>query len=787
MAFQYIEQDDLLTAYEDAKTFALPLFQPFAEYERIARNQPHPGIAPNLPKVTDGTLASIIQEQPKRVIQQIPSGKIISNDRWLEIVAEYLLQHEIIPNANQGAALIQKCWALVSKALTYGSQPAYVQFVNRGDYFGTDFTLPYIRDVLLEPGKLSDRDSNVIFLRSWWSKSQIKALLAKEELLTQRSITRKDKEKYTSGWKMENLKKLLDSETSQKDALQQTPAERNKQVNRGFYEIVHAFQRGAGANFYSFSPHLDKEDNLLRTKVNPDPRGIIPIHFMYANVDLSNPYGRGSVEISGGMQNLLDSEVQTYQYMRALTIDPPLEVRGSVVHSTIKFAPHALWRMGVDPANSVTPAKLETATLQQFPQNYGLIKGQIMALNGQDDNSTAASSGNASSKTPQGVDANQMRLGLSDNYVRRQFEAVFEEILNTMLSLYFAERAGTQELTVDIETADKLKELEKQPGEYVNPQNQIMINYDDETPKLEFKADPTSSTAIDNQEQIQALQELLTNTTQNPYVPYLLQAEKKELHIGEVYQQLFERYGIKDIDKIITDMQVDEQGNPVKPPTVMTPFFDKPKLAVQFKDLPPAAQVQALANGGINVQLQDVLQPNIEQMAGGGTRQNPVAAAAIDPRTGQIMRPEEPPIPGITHDATTGAPLVPAQPNMEQPDLSNHPLVKLMETLQIKFTDLPSDSQHELLQLIGLPSTQDTPTSQTQQLKMADTAIKAGELAHKQKVADNAHLIAASNAAVSVANLKHQENVANAQASQAQASHDLAVKQANKPVGVSNG
>lgn len=778
MAFSFIDEDELVERFEGAKKYMLPLFESFDEFERIARNKPHPGIDKSLPKVTDGTLAAIIQEAPKRIIQQIPTGSMVANDRWLEIVGDYLLDHEILPNSNTVASLIQKCWALTSKALTYGAQPAFVQFINRGDYFGTDFTLPYIRDVLLEPGKLSDRDSNVIFLRAWYQPNQIDAIIKKEDMLVKNSKDRKDAEVYESGWDTAELEKCKD-QVKQKDVQSQTPNEKVKYNSKGFIEIVHVFQRGIGAQFYSFSPATKA---VVRRRVNKDPRGQIPIHYMYANVDLSNPLGRGAVEISGGMQNLLDSEVQSYQYMRALLINPPLIVRGNVSASTLKYAPGATWKLSSNPTDNVEPAKLETASLQQFPQNYALIKSQIMQLNSADDNAVSADAGNTNSKTQAGVKSQQNKLGIADNYIRRQFESVFEEIINTEINLYFAERSGTQELTVDVETADKLKQIEDQPGQYISPDNVIRIDYDSETPKLDFKVNPTSSTEVDNQEQIADLQMLIHDTSTNPYIPYLLQAEGKELHMGEVYEQLFTRYGLKDMDKIITEIEKDPQTGQPKPPSVMTPFFDKPKLTINYKDLSPKAQVQALANGGVNLQEQDILEPNIEQMAGGGTKQNPVAPATIDPQTGEIIVPQEPAVPSAsgTAEMIKAGVANSVQPAPHPQDLANHPLVKIMEVLQIKFTDLPEDSKHELLSQLGIASTMQTPVAQNTAIAASNAAVKVAELHHKVNVQAQSHNLAASDAAVKVAQLTHQENVANTQADQANKTHDLAKQQSQQ-------
>ena len=126
-------------------------------------------------------------------------------------------------------------------------------------------------------------------------------------------------------------------------------------------------------------------------------------------------------------------------------MNPPVEKRGNFSKSTIVYEPQAIWDMGADPNNSVTPVKLETASLSSFPQNYGLVKSQILNLNSSTDTSVSSEAGNPGfSKTPQGVKTQEARLGVSDNYMQRQFESTFEEIMETAINLYFAERSGTQ-------------------------------------------------------------------------------------------------------------------------------------------------------------------------------------------------------------------------------------------------------------------------------------------------------------------------------------------------------
>jgi len=658
--FSYIESDNLYERYNEFKTFMLPLHEPLDEFERIARNKPHPGIAKNLPKVTDGTLAALIQEQPKRIIQQIPTGKVKSDSDWLDIVGGWILEHEIIPNANQVAALIQKSWAMTSKALTYGSQPAFVQFVNRGEYFGTDFTLPYIKDVLLEPGKLSDRDSNVIMLRTWWTKNQVDAVIAKEGMLSERAKAR-GAQPYETGWDIEKLKSLRDK-SGQKDVKSMTPNERDKQLNSGFIEIVHVFQRGIDAEFYSFSPLLGDKDNIVRTRKNKDPRGVIPIHFMYTNIDMSNPLGRGSVELSGGMQNLLDSQMQSFQYVNALLMNPPVEKRGNFSKSTIRYEPAAIWDMGTDSNASVKPVNLVTEPLTAFPGTYGLLKSQILNLNSSTDTSISSEVGNPGfSKTPAGVKTQEQRLGVSDNYMRKQFEDWFEETMETAINLYFAERSGVQVLTLDEETADKLRKLEPQA---VNDKGEVQVDFDKETKSLKFEVDASTSSMKDDAAERDRLVELLDMSQKYPALAEMMGQDGTK----ELVNRIIVKTGVEDPEKIMpapADGEIDPNtGQPVQQP--------------QQQQGPDPQAIQQMVMQTVDQAMQ--------------------AQAAKDPK--------------------------------------NNPTIQLMDALKIKFTDLPEDTQHQVLEQVGMPSNQPTTTAQELEIKRQDSGARAMQTSHSMAHAD---------------------------------------------------
>lgn len=649
-----------------------PLFEPLQEFERIARNKPHPGIDKSYPKVTDGTTSSVIEKTPRRILQQIPTGLVTDAENdWLGIVANFKLFNQIIPNANSQFPFLQKCQIAISKALTYGAQPAYIPFINRGKYFGPDMLLPYVKDVFLEPGKVSDTDSNYIMMRSWYQKSDIEALIATSGKLQDKGID--------NGWNTAVLESIKDSAT-QKDDLATTPNDRSKQNRNGGVEIIHCFQRGVGATFYSI--HM-KSKQIVRTKINKDPRGEMPIHYLYATADISNPIGRGFVEMVGSMQNLMDAEIQMYQYNRALMLNPPMIKRGTWNKNQAKLVPNVLVDVGAEPNATWEPVTIDSSALSQFAANYSLMQSQMYQLLSAPVSNVAGSTGQTqASKTPQGVEQTNANLNVDDTFIRNQAEAWLTKIFATMLNVDFAERTGKDELQLDQATADEIRDLPDFDSSVVSEDNKIRIDYDTDTPPMGWQVDAGSSETQDDTQEIAELKEILADINANPYSIQYIQQEGKQLDIGEIYIQLFDKLGLKELDKILKPVPQDEQGNPQATPPMV---IDKPKLTVAYGDLTdPVSRAAVLNNAGIQITPQQVQQ-------------------------GDIMKAQV--------DAQSKAP--PVDPN----NISNHPIMKLMTQLQIKFSDLPEDAAHEVLQIMGIPSNQNTPVQN-------DTSLSAIQTAH---------------------------------------------------------
>ena len=615
--FQFLTSDNIVEVFKTSRQYTEALtINTFFEYERIARNKPHASIPKEYPKTTDGTTASIIRKTPHRIIQQLPTGTVKSDtEDWLTIVASFIYTNKIIPQANEGYSLLQKCWSVVEKFLTFGYCPTYAPFVEHGGYFCTDLRLPYWGDIFIQPGKLSDEDSNYIFMRSWWQTKDIEALIDSQSKISEKSRT----------WDIKALKEVKDF-VSTKEMTAQTPVEREKAINtRGGVELITGFQRGIGAKFYTF--HWPS-NTIVRTKTNKDPRGELPISFAYGDIDGSNPFGRSVIDLVGGLQNLMDGEMQMYQYNRALQLNPPLIKRGNFSKNKVKFSPNVIIDVGSDPNATVEPLQIDTKALENFPNNYGLMKSQLLNLLASPDTSIGAQSGNPGfSKTPQGVMAGQANLSVDDNYVRKQFERWYERWSETAINLYFAERTGIEELQLDDETADTLRALPGFDLSLLSDDNKIRLNYDSATKALKFEVNASSSSKKDDIQQLQIATGLLDTVMK---YPVLNSKWGGIIDIDELARKIVSASNIDDPELIAPELTAQQKQQKIADkgkPNGFSPLFDKPKISIQYPELPPAAQVQMLGLAGIQVTEEDVLAgPVVNPNTRGNMDINPVDA-----------------------------------------------------------------------------------------------------------------------------------------------------------------
>lgn len=528
------------------------LRSPYDELERVKNNRPHPSIDPAYPKTTDGTTAAKVREVPRRAVQQLPYGKAdVDGDEALSVLSDFMLHEEIIPNSCTQDEVLGKSWKAIEDSQTYGHADGMVFYKADGDYFGTDFRVPYVKDVYLEAGKGSFSECNFVFIRSWYQKSDIQNIIDKENKLAKSAKARG--EKYESPWDLKKLKELIkESKGSEKSSEVKTDSEKNMNMRTQGFEIIHGMQKGKGATFYGYS--TSKGIGICKRQKNPDPRGKMPIHRMYFEADLSNPEGRGIVELVAPLQNYLDSSLQAYQYIRALMYAPPLIKRGTYNKTQIQYRPNAIIDLGSDPQARLEPLSINNPAITNFSQDFGLVKSQILNLFGSDDQSVSSTVGNPGfSKTDAGVNARQALIAINDNFIRKRYEQWIGEIFETELNLYFQLTQGDREFKLDEEWLEKFADKQSEYFEVI--EDTLIVHFSEiQDLEIEFEVEATTSKAPDDNETKEKLLEGVKTLTETGLIQYV--------DPTELTKRLMIQIGVEDPEKLLVDpqQQMMEQG-----------------------------------------------------------------------------------------------------------------------------------------------------------------------------------------------------------------------------------
>lgn len=602
MVFSYLTEDNIFDKYDKAKTYTEKLTEPFDEFSRIANNKPRDDIDPRYPNTTDGTTASIIRKSPRRILQQVPTGAVIAEeDNWHGIVASYVWREKILPYANEEYDLIQKGWKIIEDGLTFGSTLTYTPFIDHDGYLCSDLTQPYWGDVFIPPGKKSGKSHKFLFLRSWWNKEDI------EELIESQKGLSKDVEKT---WDVEGLETLLET-SDKKDESAKTPTDESKNLNEDVIELVTGFQVGKGAIFYTFHP---KSETIVRRKINRDPRGKMPTQWFYGDVDGTNPLGRSIINLIGPLQNLIDADMQMYQFNRALMLSPPIKKKGNYSASNIQYIPNHIIDMGNDPAADAIPLNIDTTAIARYPELYGLQKSQLLNLITSPDTSISATVGNPGfSKTPEGLKQQAAILSVDDNYLRKMFEAWFEDWAESAINIYFAEREGVDVLKLDEETANKLRKLAEEGKfdlELLNEDNEILINYSEETPKLKFRVDASTSKMQDDSSKLEAVIGLLNALRDNQVLASLI-SQKYPEKVLAAWNKIVSASGVEDpedmkvdLKQFQADMELAKQAQAAQPGL---PPGDMPGPQMEQPPQPPAPMLEPSPQDDLDNQIREQL------------------------------------------------------------------------------------------------------------------------------------------------------------------------------------
>lgn len=555
----YLTKEELNDSYYEASKTAKDWHKPFNEYERIAGNKLSKTLGKNMPRVNDGSLAASLLETPMQVYPVMQTGKFSVVDRdeqWLSEIANIIWRRRIVPKANTQASFFDKEQISIYRALRYGAQPRYNFFVSNETYTGSDWSLPYIRNVKLEPGKFSVDDCDYVFLDVFYTKLQLRKIIDQIEEDTKQAKI--NKTTPDTSWNVEALKQLVDAALTSKELDEKNQNEREKAINASGIKITACFQRGIGAPFYMFSKHLP-DGECVREWVNPDPTGDLPITMQYCYENLESPYGIGRIELAGPTQNVLDYMTQAHVLATQIGLQPPKKISGPTDQTnfdSLQFAPDALWQTG---QANIDVVQTTSSVYTQFPNNFGLYKAQLQNLQGRTDGSVSAQSGDPNfSKTSAGVKMQESRTNAQDNYLRNKADTAGAKMAEKMMNIHMAMMSGADLLEI---AGDDLERLTKagyfdDNEETPEPSSQdIPILYEELRGKFKFEFDPRPES---DQDEKNRWLELIDIATSNPNVLPAIEQSGYRFNLGEAFKKVLGASGADQWEKVLDEISPEE-------------------------------------------------------------------------------------------------------------------------------------------------------------------------------------------------------------------------------------
>lgn len=554
----WFDKKEIGKLYTEAVDEAKQWRRDYPEYERLADNGLIEGLDESLPEVNDGSLSAALFKLPKRIIDPKITGRakaLDTDDKWLSELANIYWEKKIVPNANTQAPFIRKWKDVARKAAIYGSQPVIELFVKNGSYTGSDFIVPYVQDIKLEPGKVSDRDSDIIFWDVYYSVKQVKDLLEQAEAET--------KENPTDGynkWDIEAIKKILASKQEEEKRVDEQHRDKNsKAVKTNGIHFCITFQRGVGAPFYMYHKSTD---STIREWANPDPTGDIPVHYVYCYQDFNNPYGIGIVKLAGGTQNSLDI-LRKYDILATqLGIRPPKLIEGNeddIDEDSLVYEEDANWYVG---GAKITRMEMANGVYTQLPERMSMYKASLSALIPTGDTSTSQGQGGdpIGSKTPAGVKLQAAALSIDDDDFKDNLYEVYALSAKSMINIQFANMQGSDILKLSADEVERLVKagLEFPLDENGQPSQELEVIWDEVRATFDFEIEPEEDLASDEAKRLEGLLKVAELRQIDPMTfDQSIMESGRKFNVGELYSAIIQL--TTENKDILTDITPEEQ------------------------------------------------------------------------------------------------------------------------------------------------------------------------------------------------------------------------------------
>ncbi len=393
---------------------------------------------PDLPNVSSGETAGLILRIARNCVQNTPNVEVVScydDDSPYGIFSRHILTTKIIGSDLYSNDMQQNLFASTKTALALGFAcviPVLQRDPKNGWYMKYD-TIHY-RDVFPEPGVKDVRDAPIVYVRRYLTQGEVANLIKTN----------------APGWDVPALKLLIKDRPPNREVQSVAQQDKKHRTMPKGYEIITRYDN-TGGNFLTFE---GRTRMLLRIEKNKHPLKEHPVHFLVLEKDEHQPLGKSQVERLIGRQDFQDLMLNGAMKLWYRNINPSILGFG-MDNATPNLSPGKYTRVS-NPNARLETFEVNTQTLMQYGQISQQNLGSMINLIGAADQQMATQAGNGMSATPQGVEAQQAMVDITQNNYQKAIESFFSHYCSYALTLYFQELKATESTVLTAESRQKL-------------------------------------------------------------------------------------------------------------------------------------------------------------------------------------------------------------------------------------------------------------------------------------------------------------------------------------------
>ena len=554
-------------------------------------------------ELVDNTLASYLEKMPKNVIQKLPTFTVDAHTRNSaeDLVYEFIAKKIILrTGSSKGYGLLQKHWIAMRNAATFGACAAYLPFLNDHGEYTVGFEPIYWGDLYPEAYANNLNSANYVQFRTLKTKGDIEKI--RDGLDDEQGGT----------WSKKGLQTVLDYGTGQNSGKDTTNYKVQMQgLPNNMYELfVYVDERWVITYHYA-------SQTILRTV--PNLSGRSRVVGLYSDFDGSSIMGRSMVDLAYGVQQTLTSLLRNFVYTADYNTDPAKFVKGVNLDEDRFNLEKGNTMFLNDEDGDVTLLPIDTTTLQNFPNLYSLLKTVLLtSLPSSSDSSISAGVGDPTySKTQAGVNSQNEKADVENNYYRKNYEQFFELTLENQINVYIAEVRAIAEqndalplIKLDEEYANLVREVDPN---FINERNEVRLDLSD-VKNVNISVDFESTRELAKEEDLKRL---------NTFMTGFFEAAKSDPSMGKVMrsimplmmEEMTKSSNLENSAKIAEVMkealaqaqQEEQQALAQEQEQKAMDNVKAPTVNISFKDLPAAGKIQAAAKYGIDLTADDVM------------------------------------------------------------------------------------------------------------------------------------------------------------------------------------